>query len=29
MAHNGVPPGEFAPRHKELNDPQGIKGAEN
>jgi putative transposase len=29
MAHNGVPPGEFARRHKDLDDPQRIKTAED
>jgi len=29
MAHNGVPPGEFARRHKELNDLQIGSGVEN
>lgn len=29
MAHNGVPSSEFARRHKDLNDPQRIQGAEN
>jgi putative transposase len=29
MAHNGVPPGEFARRHKDLNDLQIGSGVEN
>jgi len=29
MAHNGVPPSEFARRHKDMDDPQRIKAAEN
>jgi putative transposase len=29
MAHSGVPPSEFARRHRDLDDPQRIKAVEN
>jgi len=29
MAHSGVPPSEFARRHRDLDDPQSIKAVEN